>query len=150
MRYNVLEQIGDRRKFVLVLAAGEEAVATIEKFCNEAKVSAASLTGIGAFTHSSLGYFNPTTQEFVQNEIKEQTEVLSMIGTIAANREGAVKLHIHAVLGCRDATTRGGHLVAGHVNPTMELVIEESEAHLIRDHDAVTGLCLLQPRSEKP
>jgi hypothetical protein len=31
----------------------------------------------------------------------------------------------------------------------MELVIEESETHLIRDHDAVTGLCLLQPRSEK-
>jgi len=45
MRYNVLEQIGDRRKFVLVLAAGEEAVATIEKFCNEAKVSAASNGG---------------------------------------------------------------------------------------------------------
>ena len=148
MRYNVLEQIGARRKFVLVLAAGEEAITTVEKFCNETNVNSASLTGIGAFTSCSLGYFNPATQEFVQNEIEEQTEVLSMIGSIAANREGAVKLHIHAVLGCRDATTRGGHLVAGHVSPTMELVIEESETHLIRDHDEGTGLILLQPRSK--
>ena len=60
--------------------------------------------------HSRLGWFNPATKEFRQNEIDEQTEVLSITGNIAENvdeggRAGTeVKLHLHVVLGCGDAT----------------------------------------------
>ena len=145
MRHKLLEDIGGRRKFVLALEAGEDAVATITAFAQAQHLGATSLTGIGAFAHSSLGYFNPGTGEFRQNDITEQTEVLSMIGNIAVQDDGTHKMHVHVVLGCIDATTRGGHLIEGSVRPTLEIVLEESPAHLARGLDAKSGLVLLQP-----
>ena len=145
MRHKLLEDIDGRRKFVLVLDAGEDAVATITAFAQAQNLGATSLTGIGAFAHSSLGYFNPATKEFRQNDINEQTEVLSMIGNIAVDGAGNHKMHVHVVLGCIDATTRGGHLIEASVRPTLELVLEESPAHLTRGVDAKSGLVLLQP-----
>ncbi len=145
MRHKLLEDIGGRRKFVLVLEAGEDAVATVIAFAQAQGLGATSLTGIGAFAHAALGYFNPATGEFRQNDISEQVEVLSMIGNIAVDAEGAHKMHVHVVLGCIDASTRGGHLIEASVRPTLELVLEESPAHLARGIDAKSGLVLLQP-----
>lgn len=160
MRYRILEDIGGRRKFVLVLDAGEEVVAAITHFATELQVKGASLTGIGALSGSRLGWFNPATKEFRENIIDEQTEVLAITGNIAEGTgdddghahgaPGGVKLHIHIVLGCRDASVKGGHLVAGHVSPTMELIVEEAAAHLTRGMDAKTGLVLLEPRQACP
>ncbi len=145
MRHKLLEDVGGRRKFVLVLDAGENAVATITTFAQAQNLGATSLTGIGAFARCSLGYFNPATREFRQNDIAEQTEVLSMIGNIAVETDGSHKMHVHVVLGCIDAATRGGHLIEGSVRPTLEIVLEESPAHLARGVDAKSGLVLLQP-----
>lgn len=145
MRSRLLETAEGRRKFVLVLEAGEEAIASISAFTTENRLCGSSLSAIGAFSHSELGYFNPAIKEFVKNSLGEQTEVLSLLGNIATDAEGAIKLHIHAVLGCRDATTRGGHLVAGWVSPTLEVVMEESPSHLQRGLDHKSGLVLLQP-----
>jgi hypothetical protein len=145
VRSRLLENAGGRRKYVLALEAEEEAIAAITAFAIENRLCGSSLSGIGAFSHSQLGYFDPVSREFVTNEIAEQTEVLSLLGNIATDAEGAVKLHVHTVLGCRDASTRGGHLVAGWVRPTLEVVIEESTEHLQRGLDHATGLVLLQP-----
>src|SRR6056297_312521 len=97
MRYKLLEDISGRRKFVLALNAGESAVETITAFAQEHRLGATSLTGIGAFAQASLGYFNPATKEFRQNEINDQTEVLSMIGNIAVVDDGTHKMHVHVV-----------------------------------------------------
>ncbi|EIE49283.1 DNA-binding protein with PD1-like DNA-binding motif [Salipiger aestuarii] len=145
MRYKLLEDIGGRRKFVLALDAGENAIESITAFAQDHDLGATSLTGIGAFAQASLGYFNPATKEFRQNDITDQTEVLSMIGNIAVEADGKHKLHVHVVLGCIDATTRGGHLIEASVRPTLEIVLEESPAHLARGVDAKSGLVLLQP-----
>ncbi len=161
MRYRILEDIGGRRKFVLVLDAGDEVIAAITHFAKELQVKGASLTGIGALSHAELGWFNPATKEFRANKIEEQVEVLAITGNIAegddsddhghahshgAEEAGGVRLHIHIVLGCGDASVRGGHLVSGLVSPTMELIIEEAASHLTRGLDAETGLVLLEPR----
>lgn len=153
MRYRVLEDVGGRRKFVLVLDQGEEVVASIAHFATELLVKGASLTGIGALSHATLGWFNPATKEFRQNEVGEQAEVLAITGNIAEGVDhdgepdtGGVKLHLHIVLGCGDASVKGGHLVAGLVSPTMELIVEEAAEHLTRGVDGASGLVLLEPR----
>ena len=51
------EQAGERI-YVLVLAAGEEAFATIVAFAESNDISGASLTGIGAFEHATVGWFD--------------------------------------------------------------------------------------------
>ena len=144
MKHRLLEETEGRRKFVLVGAGGEEAVAAIRDFAVAQSIGNASLTGIGAFSRASLGWFNPVTSEFRQNEIEEQVELLSMIGNLALE-DGAPKLHLHVVLGRGDATTRGGHLVAGWIRPTLEVVLTEAPGHLTRAHDPASGLVLLQP-----
>jgi uncharacterized protein len=47
------------------------------------------------------------------------------------------------VLGTRDGTTRGGHLIEGYVRPTLELIVDEVPAHLRRRYDPDTGLALI-------
>jgi predicted DNA-binding protein with PD1-like motif len=52
-------------------------------------------------------------------------------------------VHAHAVLGRRDGSTRGGHLLEGHVRPTLEVMLVESQASLRRRSDPATGLALI-------
>ena len=47
------------------------------------------------------------------------------------------------MVGTADGNARGGHLLEGHVWPTLEVIIEESPRHLRRRHDPESGLALL-------
>jgi hypothetical protein len=40
------------------------------------------------------------------------------------------QVHAHAVIGKRDGTAHGGHLLQAHVRPTCEVVLTESPEHL--------------------
>ena len=166
MRHKILEHFDGRRKFVLVLDAGEEAVASIKAFAKQQDLQGASVIGIGAFEKCSFGHFNPATKEFRQNDLNVQSEVLSLNGNIAGglgdndahedddgdgddeDEDDGPHLHLHCVVGLNDASTRGGHLIQGIVRPTMELVIEESPVHLTRGLDRASGLVLLQPNEK--
>jgi predicted DNA-binding protein with PD1-like motif len=48
------------------------------------------------------------------------------------------------VLGRRDGSVVGGHLLKAKVRPTLEVVLMESPAHLHRRHDQTTGLPLIK------
>jgi predicted DNA-binding protein with PD1-like motif len=146
MRYHLLDDGNGRRSFVLALEIGEEVVSTLTAFAQEQSLRASTITGIGAFQRSRLGFFDWDRREFHENKIDEQTEVLALTGNITDSEEGrAPHLHIHVVLGKKDASTAGGHLVEAIVRPTLELMINESPEHLRRAHDEKTGLVLLKP-----
>jgi predicted DNA-binding protein with PD1-like motif len=71
--------------------------------------------------------------------------LLSIVGDITQDEDGdGPKVHAHVVVGLRDGTTRGGHLLHGAVNPTLEVILVESPAHLRRRHDDQTGLALIE------
>ena len=53
--------------------------------------------------------------------------------------------HAHVVVGRRDGTAHGGHLIEARVWPTLEVIIVESPQHLRRRFDAETGLALIDP-----
>ena len=52
-------------------------------------------------------------------------------------------LHIHIVLGLSDGSTRGGHLLAGTVRPTLEVVLTEVPSKLRRKKRADLGIALI-------
>ena len=112
--------------------SGEEAFATLTKFANETALTAASLTAIGAFEKASVGWFDFEKKTYKKIEVAEQCEVLSAIGDLAIGDDGKASLHVHVVLGLSDGTTRGGHLLAGTVRPTLEVVLTDTPAHLRR------------------
>jgi predicted DNA-binding protein with PD1-like motif len=48
------------------------------------------------------------------------------------------------VLGLADGTTRGGHLMEGHVRPTLEITVTETPAHLVRHKHPDLGVALIE------
>ncbi len=130
------------RMLALRFAEGEEVVAALLDLAAREKITAAEITGIGALAGVTLGFFDLDRRDYHENEVKEQVEVLSLIGNLA-RFEGKPKLHAHIVVGKRDGTAWGGHLMEGRVRPTLELILTEAPAHLRRETDPRTGLALL-------
>ncbi len=128
---------------VVVLDSGEEAFATLARFAGEAGISAASLTAIGAFERATVGWFDFDSKSYRKIEVNEQCEVLSAIGDVAVGDDGKPSLHIHIVLGLSDGSTRGGHLLAGTVRPTLEVVLTEVAVALRRKKRADLGIALI-------
>jgi len=138
----VFEEAGERT-FVLVLAAGEEAFAAISDFAAREGLSAASLTAIGAFERATLGWFDLANKTYKPIHIESQCEGLSLLGDIALDDDGKPSLHMHAVMGLSDGTTRGGHFLKGIVRPTLEVTINETPARLRRRQRPELGLALI-------
>jgi uncharacterized protein len=129
---------------VVILDSGEEAFAALTKFVNDEKLSAASLTAIGAFERATIGWFDLAAKNYRKIEVNEQCEVLSAIGDVAVGDDGKASLHIH-VLGLSDGTTRGGHFLSGIVRPTLEVVLTEAPATLRRRKRPELGIALVDP-----
>ncbi len=92
-----------------------------------------------------MGYFNWEKKEYEKIPVREQVEVLSLIGDVALDDNGKPKVHAHVVVGRSDASTRGGHLLEGHVRPTLEVMLVESSRGLRRRYDPESGLALIRP-----
>jgi uncharacterized protein len=144
MRSKLLDESHGRRTFALVFDTGDEAMAGLSQFAREQRLAAAHFTAIGAFSRAVLAYFDWDTKQYQRIPVDEQVEVLALTGDVSEEADGTPKVHAHAVLGRRDGTTRGGHLMEGHVRPTLEVVLTESPAHLRRRHDPATGLSLIR------
>ena len=129
--------------YVIILDSGEEAFAALARFANDAKLPAASLTAIGAFERATVGWFDFASKSYRKIEVDQQCEVLSSIGDVAVGDDGKASLHVHLVLGLSDGSTRGGHLLAGIVRPTLEVVFTESPARLRRKKRADLGIALI-------
>jgi predicted DNA-binding protein with PD1-like motif len=142
MRAKLINEVPERT-FALVLDTGDEVVSTLERFAAENGLVASRFTAIGAFRQVTLGYFDWSRKDYERIEIGEQLEVLSLIGDVAL-QDRKPRLHAHVVLGRRDASTRGGHLLHAIVRPTLEVLLTDSPEYLRREHDAATGLALIR------
>ena len=134
---------GPQRSFAVVFDTGDEVTENLLAFAREQGLSAAEFTGLGAFSDAVVGYFDWQKKDYNRIRIEEQVEVLNLTGNIAL-ADGKPKLHPHIVLGKADGTAHGGHLLEGHVRPTLEVIVTESPVHLRRKSDPETGLALIE------
>jgi predicted DNA-binding protein with PD1-like motif len=142
MRSKLLNDKGERT-YALVFETGDEPVSLLEKFAVDNKLTAGRFTAIGAFSEAVLGYFDWQSRKYEQIPVGEQVEVLSLVGDVALDGERP-KIHAHVVLGKRDGSAHGGHLLQAKVRPTLELMLTESPAHLRKRHDPDSGLALIR------
>lgn len=145
MRTQLLDERDGKRTFAVVLDTGDEVMACLEAFAEQERLDAAQITAIGALRDAVLQYFDWETRDYRAIPVREQVEVASLIGDVAAGQDGPA-LHIHVVLGKRDGSAVAGHLAEAHVRPTLEVILRESPAHLRRVHDPASGLALIRPR----
>jgi uncharacterized protein len=135
---------GGRRALVVVCTKGEEAFETVAKTVREREIRAAQVTAVGGFSSADLGYFDGDAGDYLHIPVTEQVEVLSLMGDVAQD-SGETALHLHAVLGRRDGSTVGGHLLRGEVWPTLEVIVTEVAPELAKRYDPQTGLALISP-----
>jgi len=140
---------GGPKVWALVFEPGEEAIAGLTAFAREHRLAGSQLTAIGAFSDVTLGYFQRESREYRRIRLEEQVEVLSLVGDIALEN-GQPKVHAHVVIGRGDATVRGGHLLEGHVWPTLEVILQESPRQLVRRFDPAIGIALIDLDAAEP
>ena len=142
MHYKLLNE--DKQKtFAVILNSGDEVMSALQSFAKEQKLKASQFNAIGAFSKATLGFFDFSIKDYKKIEINEQVEVLNITGDISFyNNE--IKIHAHAVVGKGDGTAHGGHLLKAHVHPTLEIILIESPAYLVREMDKESHIPLIK------
>ena len=144
MNARLIHENEGEKTFVLIFAAGDEAIAGLTAFAKEKRFGASRFTAIGGFQEATLGYFNLEKKDYDKIPVGEQVEVLSLVGDVTLTEKNEPNIHAHVVVGRADGSTRGGHLIEARVRPTLEVVLIESPRHLHRKHDPNSGLALIQ------
>ena len=137
-----LEPLRGDSQFVLVFETGDKVIEKLTEFARDNSVPGAFFFGLGAFKRATLAFFDFTKKEYEHIPIEEQVEVMSITGNISMYR-GEPKIHAHAVIGKRDGTAHGGHLIEAEVRPTLEVFVTTLSGELRRSLDETTNLPLI-------
>lgn len=139
------KQVADNPKtLVVILDTGDEILSSLKSVARTEHLAGSSFKAIGALSDVELGWFNGETRKYqTVVKLEEQVELLSLIGDIAL-KDGKPEVHAHLVIGQRDGSAHGGHLLSATVRPTCEIVITESPKHLQKEIDPESGIALIR------
>jgi predicted DNA-binding protein with PD1-like motif len=144
MQSQVLRDVAGGKVYAVVFELGDEVLAGLQKFAEENKLQASSFSAVGAFSDVTLGWFDWEKKDYKRIAVKEQVEVLSLLGDVTLDKEKR-KVHAHVVVGLSDGAAKGGHLLEGHVRPTLEVFVQETGGVLRRAYDPVAKIDLIRP-----
>jgi hypothetical protein len=129
--------------YVLIVDRGEEIVSKVIDFCKKNRISAAFVSGIGALSNITLGYFDIIKKEYIKKKLDSSYELLNINGNISVEEDDFI-FHCHVILGGPDFRLMGGHLFRGVVSVTAEICILPLNGKLIRKMDEETRLNLIR------
>jgi predicted DNA-binding protein with PD1-like motif len=142
MNYKLIND--DKQKtYAVILESGEEAMEQLLAFAKSLNLSASQFSAIGAFSDTTLGFFDFSIKDYKKNRFNEQMEVVSLVGDITMYKN-EYKVHGHVVLANEKGNAFGGHLVKGIVHPTLEIILNESPLYLQREMDGKSGIPLIK------
>src|ERR1700754_3729974 len=105
------------KTFILVFETGDELAKGLLEFAIQERLSAASFKAVGALSSVRLGWFSWDNKTYeLSVTLDEQVELLSLIGDVAL-KDGQPVVHAHAVVGKKDGTALGGHLLEVRIRP---------------------------------
>ena len=128
--------------FVVKLDKGEQLVDSLIKFARQEKVDSGSVTGIGAVTNVTLGYFDREQKKYLEKKFEEVYELVSLVGSIATINYQPI-LHLHIIISDRNYKVYAGHLFSAEVAVTAEIFVRAYPEPLLRKKDPQFGLNLL-------
>ena len=98
---------------------------------------------LGAVQGVKFGFYPLSTKHWDEHQVFEELEVCSWTGNVAV-RQGKPFAHTHAVLGRKDGSTFGGHVVKATIGATLELVLIALPGRVERQENREIDLWLLQ------
>ena len=121
------------------LFPGEDIYRELEQVCQKHEVgTAVVLSGVGQLKQFELGYFKEKG-DYSPEGFEKPHELLSLTGSIS-NQKGKYNFHLHAVLGNKEKSVVGGHLIRGIVEVTNEIVLLKTSLRFKRKLEESTGL----------
>jgi predicted DNA-binding protein with PD1-like motif len=143
-----LLNLGEQTKqYAVIFYQGDEAFSGLQEFAEKYRVTSAHFTAIGAVNGATLAWFDPQRKMYKTIPIQGQHEVIGMSGDIALY-QGKPVVHTHMVVGYPDGTTRGGHVLAAYVSPTLEVMVTVDPMAMHKRFDPQTDLTLIDPSSK--
>ena len=128
--------------FLIVFETGDEVIDGLLEFAKQNQINSGFFTGLGAFERVTVAFYDLEKKEYQHIPINEQTEVMTLVGNFTLY-EGEPKLHAHVVVGKRDGTAHGGHLISARVRPTLEIRLTGSPQIIERRMNEEVGLPLI-------
>ena len=132
------------RQFAAVLDDGDRVIASIATVASRLGIRGATLSGIGMINDAGIALYDPGARSYASRDVREQMEVVSLMGNVGLRNDGTPIVHAHIALGRRDLTIIGGHLIEALVHPTMEIFLQEIGAPIMRSLDEACGLQLIR------
>jgi predicted DNA-binding protein with PD1-like motif len=120
---------------------GDDIVQGVLDFARRHAIEGAWVNMLGAIEEPELGYYDLATREYLRQRFAGDWEITAIVGNLA-RFEGEPVAHLHATIGGRDFTTRGGHLFAGRAGATCEVFVRDLGVPLRRARDEAVGLPL--------
>jgi predicted DNA-binding protein with PD1-like motif len=117
--------------WALKIEPGEEIVAGLSAFAVRHGVRAGLILGLGAVGETELGFFVPTTREYVRRVFTGDHEIGALTGNFS-EFEGRPFPHCHVVIAGPDFVAHTGHLFRGVVTVTCEIQIVTDSRILVR------------------
>ena len=144
MQVQLLNPGEPTKHYAVIFYQGDEAFSGLLEFAQKYHITSAHFTAIGAVSGATVGWFDPQRKMYKKIQIDGQHEVIGMSGDIALY-QGKPVVHSHLVLGDSDGTTRGGHLLAAYVFPTLEVMVTVDPAAMQRRFFPEKDLTLIDP-----
>jgi uncharacterized protein len=143
MKVQLLNPGEATKQYAVIFYQGDEAFSGLLEFAEKYQVTSAHFTAIGAVNGATLGWFDPRRKMYKKIPIRGQHEVIGLSGDIALY-QGKPVVHTHMLVGAPDGTTRGGHLLAAFVSPTLEVMVTVDPVTMQKRFDPVTDLTLIE------
>jgi predicted DNA-binding protein with PD1-like motif len=144
MQVQLLSRGDQTQQYAVIFYQGDEAFSGLQEFAEKYHVTSAHFTAIGAVSGATLAWFDPQRKMYKKIPIQGQHEVIGMSGDIALY-QGKPVVHTHMVVGYPDGTTRGGHVLAAYVSPTLEVMLTVDPNAMHKRLDPETNLTLIDP-----
>ncbi|MFH1222209.1 MAG: PPC domain-containing DNA-binding protein [Candidatus Micrarchaeota archaeon] len=129
--------------YVLRFDNGEEIVAALISFCSQQKISAASISAIGAARDVEIAEFDVKEKKYNVKKLSGNVEIVSLLGFITM-AEGKPHAHLHICVAGPDFKAFGGHLNKVVASPTCEMLVQSLPGTINRKKDADSGLLLME------
>jgi len=120
-KMRVAETQGTAHVFDVNFSPGDEIMSGLTDLVRQHNVTSGYVTGLGGLSGALLVWGDPAGG-FTPIPIDEKCELISLLGHVAV-RDGKPYVHLHAVVGFRDGSTKAGHVVEARVAPLAEISI---------------------------
>lgn len=128
--------------YLVRLEKGELIVNVLTQFCQDKKIPAGVIGGIGGVSWAEIAFYDLGQRAYEYERHDELFEITNLTGNVSLVSDKPF-LHLHVTLADSNNHAYGGHLKEAEVAATCEVHIRTFSKPIERAHNEAVGLKLL-------